>query len=138
MVNHSKDNIIKLKMKSDLFNILNFSHKSIVTFKKDKLAPSDIEKPESNAAAGAETINDEQKLKNEIEILKSKDEELNNEILKLKNEGYSTDKLSEFIDKLHEYNDLKDAGLIIFGQLATLENLPIKALYEKYGLNLDD
>ncbi|KAJ2554739.1 swi5-like zinc finger protein [Coemansia sp. RSA 1933] len=44
----------------------------------------------------------------------------------------------EHIDRLHRYNDIKDAGQILFGKLAELKGKTVKEVYEDYGVNLKD
>ncbi|KAI9506824.1 DNA repair protein, partial [Coemansia spiralis] len=38
----------------------------------------------------------------------------------------------EHIDRLHRYNDIKDAGQIMFGKLAELKGKTVKEIYEEY------
>jgi Swi5 len=42
------------------------------------------------------------------------------------------------LDRLHEYNELKDAGQALLGRLAVLRETTTKALYADFGLELDD
>ena len=42
------------------------------------------------------------------------------------------------IEKLHEYNDLKDACQTVFGRLAELEELTVGDIYKRYDVNVDD
>ncbi|KAJ2797296.1 swi5-like zinc finger protein [Coemansia helicoidea] len=44
----------------------------------------------------------------------------------------------ELIERLHRYNDIKDAGQILFGKLAELKGTTIKDVYAEYGVSLDD
>ncbi|KAJ2726532.1 swi5-like zinc finger protein [Coemansia sp. Benny D115] len=44
----------------------------------------------------------------------------------------------ELIDRLHRYNDIKDAGQILFGKLAELRGKTVKDIYAEYGVNLED
>jgi len=46
--------------------------------------------------------------------------------------------MKEHLQGLHDYNDAKDAGQALMGQLAILEGVLSRTLYEQYGLNLDD
>lgn len=42
------------------------------------------------------------------------------------------------LDKIHRYNELKDAGQVLLGHFATVERTTVKKMYEKYGLDLQD
>ncbi|KAI8325311.1 Swi5-domain-containing protein [Martensiomyces pterosporus] len=44
----------------------------------------------------------------------------------------------EHIDRLHRYNDIKDAGQILFGKLAELKGKTVKDVYEEYSVDLGD
>ncbi|KAJ1992472.1 swi5-like zinc finger protein [Coemansia spiralis] len=44
----------------------------------------------------------------------------------------------EHIDRLHRYNDIKDAGQIMFGKLAELKGKTVKEIYEEYCVDLKD
>lgn len=41
-------------------------------------------------------------------------------------------------EHLHEYNDMKDIGLLLFDKLAEIDRVTVKSLYEKYGLDEND
>ncbi|KAJ2459036.1 swi5-like zinc finger protein, partial [Coemansia sp. RSA 2322] len=45
---------------------------------------------------------------------------------------------NEHIDRLHRYNDIKDAGQVLFGKLAELQGKTVKEVYEEYGVDLAD
>jgi len=51
---------------------------------------------------------------------------------------YHEDELQVHIDKLHEYNDLKDVAQMVLGKLAEIEGTTTRHLYERYDLDLDD
>ncbi|KAJ1837760.1 hypothetical protein LPJ70_005726, partial [Coemansia sp. RSA 2708] len=42
------------------------------------------------------------------------------------------------IDRLHRYNDIKDAAQTLFGKLAELKGQTVKEIYGEYGVGLDD
>ncbi|XP_071947274.1 DNA repair protein SWI5 homolog isoform X2 [Antedon mediterranea] len=67
-------------------------------------------------------------LKEEIKLMEDEEKEL-------RKCGFVEEELQVHIEKLHEYNELKDAGQML---LATLEGRTTKEMYEKFGLDLDD
>ncbi|KAJ1724745.1 swi5-like zinc finger protein [Coemansia erecta] len=42
------------------------------------------------------------------------------------------------MDRLHKYNDIKDAGQVLFGKLAELRGKTVKEIHEEYGVKSDD
>jgi len=42
------------------------------------------------------------------------------------------------IDKLHEYNDLKDACQAVFGRLAELDQVTVSDIYKRYDVDIND
>ncbi|KAJ1855923.1 swi5-like zinc finger protein [Coemansia sp. RSA 1722] len=42
------------------------------------------------------------------------------------------------ITRLHRYNDIKDAGQILFGKLAELRGKTVKEMYKEYGVETSD
>ncbi|KAH8373318.1 hypothetical protein KR009_000620 [Drosophila setifemur] len=44
----------------------------------------------------------------------------------------------ETIELMHEYNDLKDAAQIVLGALATMRNVPVRTVYPKYNLPIEE
>ncbi|KAJ8260551.1 hypothetical protein COCON_G00162740 [Conger conger] len=77
-------------------------------------------------------------LEQEIEELKRKQLELDNEISHLETNGVGTQELEQHIDLLHEYNDIKDIGQTLLGRLATIGDVTTRDLYARFGLELDD
>ena len=51
---------------------------------------------------------------------------------------YSEEELQLYIERLHEYNEMKDVGQLLLGKLAEIQHTTNAALYEKFGLDLDD
>jgi len=49
-----------------------------------------------------------------------------------------SDAEQEYIKLLHEYNELKDAGVQMLGRLAEVEGTTSTEMYQRYGLKLDD
>jgi DNA repair protein Swi5/Sae3 len=60
---------------------------------------------------------------------------LDEQLAQLKREG---DSLKEHMDLLHEYNDQKDAAVMLLGKLATLRRCCVRDLYVEYELDEDD
>jgi hypothetical protein len=46
--------------------------------------------------------------------------------------------MNDYIQMLHDYNDLKDVGQTLLGKLAEMEGATIREMYNTYGLNTDD
>ncbi|KAJ2873554.1 swi5-like zinc finger protein [Coemansia aciculifera] len=44
----------------------------------------------------------------------------------------------EHIDHLHRYNDIKDAGQMLFGKLAELKGKTVKEIYKDYNVDIED
>lgn len=74
----------------------------------------------------------------ELEQLLQQEKDLDKEIFELELEGYDIKELQTHIEKLHRYNDLKDAAQMVMGQLAVMENDSVKNMHERYEVaNLD-
>ncbi|CAL8084505.1 unnamed protein product [Calicophoron daubneyi] len=48
------------------------------------------------------------------------------------------EELAKWRERMHAYNEAKDACLILFGRLAHIKGCLVRDLYETYGLDLDD
>lgn len=74
-----------------------------------------------------------------VEVVKLQQmlEEVKREIESLA-ENYSEGELQEHIEKLHEYNEVKDMGQLLLGKLAEVEGTTTTALYDQFGLELND
>ena len=46
--------------------------------------------------------------------------------------------ITHYIDLLHRYNDLKDAGQAMLGKLAELEGTTTRSMYARFDLNEED
>lgn len=82
-------------------------------------------------------LGDLEVLAEEVEKLREKLEKVEEERSTLE-ENYSEEELQGHIDKLHEYNEVKDMGQLLLGKLAEIEGTTTTALYEQFGLELDD
>lgn len=59
--------------------------------------------------------------------------------LNLKKDTFPTKEQEDaHIQRLHDYNELKDIGTTIIGRIAEQEGVQTKDVYERYGLNNDD
>ena len=74
-----------------------------------------------------------------LEVARTRQElqEVEAEIRELSRD-YSEEELQRHIDKLHEYNEVKDVGQMLIGRLAELQGTTTNALYGQFGLNLED
>ncbi|CAN8011619.1 unnamed protein product [Ixodes pacificus] len=77
-------------------------------------------------------------LQRELDSLKSKSRDIDQELNDLRAQGLKTEELDWHIEKLHEYNDVRDAAHIIIGHLAVLERVTVREKHEQYGLPLHD
>ncbi|XP_044124973.1 DNA repair protein SWI5 homolog [Bufo gargarizans] len=80
----------------------------------------------------------EKTLQRDISELKQKEASLDQEIEQLEADGCCIEELDRHISLLHEYNELKDTGQMLLGQLAVLRGVTTKDLYAEFGLDLDD
>ncbi|XP_038139587.1 DNA repair protein SWI5 homolog [Cyprinodon tularosa] len=74
----------------------------------------------------------------EVAELQRRKEQLDSEIAQLEKEGYRVEELDQHIDKLHEYNDIKDIGQSLLGRIAALRGTTTRDLYTHFGLELED
>ena len=73
----------------------------------------------------------------EIDVKITK-EKLYNLECQLQNYSDSDVRLQLYISKLHEYNEIKDTGIVLIGKLAEVESLTTANLYETFGLQVED
>ncbi|KAF9328796.1 swi5-like zinc finger protein [Podila minutissima] len=106
----------------------------------ESLAPVDRQQKKRDA----QEQHDLQKAKEDakIEALKATILELQAEeqalIKKLRGEGSAKEIINQHIEKLHEYNEIKDVGQVILGKCAELEGTTIRQQYENFGLDPTD
>ena len=73
----------------------------------------------------------------ELERVKLELREVEAEIMELSRD-FSEVELQRHIDKLHEYNEMKDVGQMLIGRLAELQGTTTTALYGRFGLGVED
>lgn len=64
--------------------------------------------------------------------------ELDKDINALKEKGFKTEELKGHIDRLHRYNDVKDAAQLVLGRLAEIERVTLKEMHKKYNVPSDE
>lgn len=79
-----------------------------------------------------------EQLQKELDSLLQKEKKIDEQIAALVDEGYSVEELDWHIEKLHDYNEVKDAAQLVLGQLAVLEGATVREMHEKYDLPLED
>uniref|UniRef100_A0A8D2LSD0 DNA repair protein SWI5 homolog n=1 Tax=Varanus komodoensis TaxID=61221 RepID=A0A8D2LSD0_VARKO len=52
--------------------------------------------------------------------------------------GYNVEELDGHIALLHEYNEMKDIGQMLLGQMALIRGVTTKELYPEFDLDLND
>ncbi|RKP33361.1 hypothetical protein BJ085DRAFT_40366 [Dimargaris cristalligena] len=45
---------------------------------------------------------------------------------------------NEYIQQLHDYNEIKDIGQIVIGKVAVVDGTTTRETYKKFGLHVDD
>ena len=82
-------------------------------------------------------LQDADSLARDILKLKETVERLESEV-GLMAEEYSEEELQQHIDRLHEYNEVKDMGQLLLGKLAEVEGTTTAAIYQRFELELDN
>ncbi|GIX91049.1 hypothetical protein CEXT_174681 [Caerostris extrusa] len=67
-----------------------------------------------------------------------KNEDLKKRNRVLKEEGFKEEQSKWYIDKLHEYNEIKDVAQMVMGRIAVLEQTTVRAVHEEFGMKDDD
>ncbi|KAI6646009.1 DNA repair protein SWI5-like [Oopsacas minuta] len=83
------------------------------------------------------TAPEKYRLETEISILNDESIRLKKRLESLSSE-YSEFEMQDILDKLHEYNDIKDVTQILLGKLADFDEIPVSALYPRFGLKTTD
>jgi len=74
----------------------------------------------------------------DIQRLEKEIEEQEEEISTLESEGYCSDDLELYIEKLHQYNEIKDTAQLVIGRVAIQRQTTTRALYPEFALHLED
>ena len=82
-------------------------------------------------------VETEEDVEKDIAQLREQIECTEREIAEL-SQHYSEDELQQYIDHLHEYNEIKDVGQLLLGKLAEIQGTTTAELYKQFSLNLDD
>jgi len=70
-------------------------------------------------------------------ILQAEIQRLNQELLQSNTQEYDKE-IVLHMNRLHDYNDLKDTAQMLMGQLAVIEGVLTRDLYKRYHLDLED
>ncbi|XP_076454476.1 DNA repair protein SWI5 homolog [Babylonia areolata] len=100
--------------------------------------PSSVQSA-TKGPAGVDRVDDvERRLRKEVDRLKEELHHTQQHIQQLRDSGLKESELAVFITKLHEYNELKDMGQMVMGNIASVQGVRTRDLYPNYGLELDD
>ncbi|MBN3278882.1 S27A4 protein, partial [Polyodon spathula] len=122
------------RIKIQLSHILSATGGCAVLIAESKLGVEDLQKQTINSGGKPLQCNglkgkllspgtpcssrvDQASLREDIEELKGRREELSAQIALLEAEGYNVEELDQHIEQLHEYNDIKDVGQMLLGRL---------------------
>ncbi|CAG8478753.1 11059_t:CDS:2 [Ambispora leptoticha] len=98
--------------------------------------------PVDGSSADPKFLAEKEKLIIEIEGLEKKLEELRAEAKKLNDslgpEINAEKEIQNHCRLLHEYNEIRDVGQMLFGKCAVYEGTTTKKMYEKFGVDLED
>ncbi|XP_054715242.1 DNA repair protein SWI5 homolog [Uloborus diversus] len=67
-----------------------------------------------------------------------KNEKLKTDIRSLEEKGYKEEDLKWYIDKLHEYNEIKDVAQMVMGRIAILTQTTVRKVHESFGMTDSD
>ncbi|XP_064638870.1 DNA repair protein SWI5 homolog isoform X1 [Lineus longissimus] len=87
---------------------------------------------------GSLMVDEKQSVLVEIKTLEEREKNVTAQINQLCEEGLKEEELVIHIEKLHEYNEIKDIGLVLIGRIALQQGVTTKQLYGRFHLNLDD
>ena len=127
----SSDSPPKKKMKQEACSVSETASDSDIQEYKLCTVPNDIKSNFIECSTEKSCIEDE------ISVLREESIKLK-EKLKLLSSDCSEGEMEGILDRLHEYNDIKDATQILLGKLADFDEKPVAALYSRFGLNTTD
>ena len=87
--------------------------------------------------AGALTKDTPESVTRDIAQLREQLATAESEITEL-SQDHCEDELQQYIDRLHEYNEIKDVGQLLLGKMAEVQGTTTAALYQQFGLDTDD
>ena len=120
------------------------SRKSRMPFKSPARIPSPVTPMSRTPLSSRRLCRISEEGTSSVEELTSDVEKLHKELARVEKEMaglsdcYSEGELQQHIDKLHEYNEVKDMGQLLLGKLAEVEGTTTATLYEQFGLGLND
>ncbi|KAI0983109.1 hypothetical protein GJ496_005323 [Pomphorhynchus laevis] len=74
-------------------------------------------------------------LTDEVDALLMQCNELEQETSSIENKD---ELIEEYMQALHEYNEVKDIAVSVFGRMANIEGVPVKDIYKRYEIQMDD
>ncbi|XP_004212294.1 DNA repair protein SWI5 homolog [Hydra vulgaris] len=95
-------------------------------------------KPFKSPVSNKSPVEDNRTLVQDIAALRSDIEKVEKEITELKSENYCESELQVYIDRLHEYNEIKDIAQMVIGKIAEIEGTTSRLLYSRFDLDIDD
>ena len=92
---------------------------------------------EERSDSQPDTQSEHSRIKTEISSLKEESIRLKDKLESLSCECSDLE-MGDLLDKLHQYNDVKDVTQILLGKLADFDGVPISSLYSRFGLSTKD
>lgn len=115
---------------------------AVTDFGKSRLAGEveiTMEKtPESRKLCEKENEPLSEEEKTECRELSNIEKELDEEIEKMKADLEAGPSMKNTMDRLHEYNEIKDAAQIVLGAMASMHGVTIASLHQEYSLPMGE
>ena len=120
--------------------IINSSHGDLAHSNNDVInRKNDVTSSNADVTTAMKNVtNGNDVLRHSLDELTSQISTVDQEIQLLQQEGIEESELKVHIDKLHEYNELKDTAQMVLGRIAYQEGMTTRELYARFGLDLDD